>query len=90
MLNTIRAVVKEGGIHPLEELDFPEGTEVLVTPLPSAAPTPRAGLTVRRLRQSGLIGLWQDRDEIQDSAAFARQLREQAQQRGEINYDFAG
>lgn len=89
MFNTIRAVIKEGGIHPLEELDFPDGTEVLVTPLLEVAQASDMGLTVGRLRQSGLIGLWQDRVEIEDSAAFARQLREQAQQRGEINYDFA-
>ncbi|HEY0544411.1 MAG TPA: antitoxin AF2212-like protein [Pyrinomonadaceae bacterium] len=33
MLNTIRAVVREGKIELLEEVDIPEGTEVLVTPL---------------------------------------------------------
>ncbi|MDQ3009195.1 MAG: hypothetical protein M3X11_00605 [Acidobacteriota bacterium] len=33
MLNTIRAVVKEGRIELLEKVDLPEGTSVLVTPL---------------------------------------------------------
>lgn len=33
MLNTIRAIVKEGKIELLEEIDIPDGTEVLVTPL---------------------------------------------------------
>ncbi len=33
MQNTIRAVVREGKIELLEEVDIPEGTEVLVTPL---------------------------------------------------------
>ena len=33
MLNTIRAVVREGRIEPLEKLEMPEGAEVLVTPL---------------------------------------------------------
>jgi hypothetical protein len=33
MLNTVRAIVKEGKIELLEEMDIPEGTEVLVTPL---------------------------------------------------------
>jgi len=47
-------------------------------------------LTVRKLRQSGLIGLWKNRDDITNSAAYARQLREQAQQRGHIDYDFSG
>ena len=33
MLNTVRAVVREGKIELLEPLDLPEGTRVLVTPL---------------------------------------------------------
>jgi len=52
--------------------------------------TPRSRLTVRQLRQSGLIGLWKDRNDIQDSSAYARRLREQAQKRGDISYDFVG
>ena len=48
----------------------------------------RPHLTVRQLRQSGLIGIWKNRDDIQDSANYARQLREKSQKRGNINYDF--
>ncbi|MDT5059705.1 MAG: hypothetical protein QOH63_164 [Acidobacteriota bacterium] len=33
MLNTIRAIVREGRIELLEDIEIPEGTEVLVTPL---------------------------------------------------------
>ena len=33
MMNTIRAVVREGKIELLEKVELPEGTEVLVTPL---------------------------------------------------------
>ncbi|HUQ32606.1 MAG TPA: antitoxin AF2212-like protein [Pyrinomonadaceae bacterium] len=33
MLNTIRAIVREGKIELLEKVEIPEGTEVLVTPL---------------------------------------------------------
>ncbi|HEY0406600.1 MAG TPA: antitoxin family protein [Pyrinomonadaceae bacterium] len=33
MLNTIRAIVREGKIELLEKVELPEGTEVLVTPL---------------------------------------------------------
>jgi len=47
-------------------------------------------LTVGQLRESGLIGLWADRKDIADSATYARELREQAQRRGEIRYDPAG
>ncbi|OAD24010.1 hypothetical protein THIOM_000145 [Candidatus Thiomargarita nelsonii] len=51
--------------------------------------TSRTRLTVRQLRQSGLIGLWKNRDDIIDSAVYARQLREQAQQRRPFSYDFS-
>ncbi len=33
MLNTVCAIFKEGKIQLLEEMDLPEGTEMLVTPL---------------------------------------------------------
>lgn len=33
MLNTVRAVVQEGSIRLLEEIELPDGTQVLVTPL---------------------------------------------------------
>jgi len=43
----------------------------------------RAAMTARDLLQSGLVGLWADRDDIHDSLAFARQLRWQAEHRWE-------
>lgn len=42
-------------------------------------------MTARDLLQSGLVGLWADRTDIGDSAVFARQLRERAEQRGGNN-----
>lgn len=33
-MQNIRAIVREGRIELLEEVELPEGTEVLVTPLP--------------------------------------------------------
>jgi len=33
-MQSIRAVVRDGRIELLEEVEIPEGTEVLVTPLP--------------------------------------------------------
>ncbi len=40
-------------------------------------------LTAGKLLRSGLVGLWEDRKDISDSSAYARQLREQAQTRRE-------
>jgi len=59
---------------------------VIVFPQPETRSS-QGGLTAGRLRQSGLIGLWRDRTDIGDSATYARQLREQAQRRGEIDHD---
>jgi hypothetical protein len=55
------------------------GTEVLVTVEPVAA-TKRT-LLASDLVQSGLVGMWAARTDIEDSRAFARRLREQAQVR---------
>lgn len=37
--------------------------------------------TASRLRKSDIIGLWSDRQDIKDSAVYARELRQQAQNR---------
>jgi hypothetical protein len=60
-----------------------QAVEVIIF-LPPPTPQPRARLTVGQLRRSGLIGLWQDRADIDDSSVYARQLREQTQERGNI------
>lgn len=39
-------------------------------------------LTARDLLQSGLVGLWADREDIGDTQEFARRLRREAEQRG--------
>jgi hypothetical protein len=38
-------------------------------------------LTARDLLQSEVVGLWADREDINDSLTFARQLRQQAEHR---------
>lgn len=40
-----------------------------------------SSLTAKELRNSELVGLWKDREDVEDSATYARQLREQAQKR---------
>ncbi|MCI0476264.1 MAG: hypothetical protein L0Y55_08455 [Anaerolineales bacterium] len=42
----------------------------------------KRGMTARELAASEIVGMWADRTDIGDSAAFARKLREQAQRRG--------
>ena len=78
----IRSTVDQDGEVHLSGLPCKRGQEVeLILIFEEEADRPTNRLTARQLLHSGLIGLWRDRDEIQDSSAFARSLREQAQQR---------
>lgn len=81
----VKQVMTQDGEVLITGLPYKKGQLVEITVL-AQAPTsaPRGRLTVGRLRQSGLIGLWQERDDIADSAVYARQLREQAQWRGDV------
>jgi len=74
-----QVVVKDGEVV-ITGLPYKTGqvVEVIVLPQPQKT-VRRSHLTVRQLRQSGLIGLWKDRADIEDSAAYARRLREQVQ-----------
>ncbi len=81
----VQQVMKKDGEILITGLPYKRGQAVeVIVFLPPTTPEPRARLTVGQLRKSGLIGLWEDRSDIHDSSAFARQLREQAQTRGDI------
>ena len=87
----VQQVIAEDGEVVITGLPYKKGQAVeIILLLQPTRTVPRSRLTVRQLRQSGLIGLWKDRNDIQDGAAYARRLREQAQKRGDISYDFAG
>ncbi|MEM4725141.1 MAG: hypothetical protein QXP01_09035 [Candidatus Hadarchaeum sp.] len=80
-------VIKKDGEILLTGLPYKRGdrVEVVIKARKAVARTvPRPCLTVRQLRQSGLIGLWKDRNDIEDSSTYARYLRERAEQRGEM------
>jgi hypothetical protein len=80
----VQQVVAEDGKVLITGLPYKKGQSVEIILLPQPSKTAlRSRLTVRQLRESSLIGLWKDRDDIGDSVAYARQLREQAQQRGD-------
>lgn len=57
MLNTIRAIVREGRIELLEKVEIPEGTEVLVTPLISE---PEFWL---KASESSLASIWDNSED---------------------------
>lgn len=74
-------VEQDGEIH-LANLPVKRGqrVEMIVLPEPPS-PAERPPLTAADLLASGLVGLWEGREDITDSSAFARQLRDQAQHR---------
>jgi len=76
-----QVIAKDGELH-ISGLPYKRGdvVEVIIFPQLAGGP-PRSRLTVGQLRRSGLIGLWKDRTDIEESAAYARRLREQAQRR---------
>jgi len=78
----IHKVVEKDGEITMTGLPFKKGQRVEMILRPEAAGTSqRPKLTTRQLRRSALIGLWKDRTDIQDSALYARELRERAQRR---------
>ena len=57
MMNTVKAIVREGKIELLEQADIPEGTEVLVTILSDAAEF------WLRASESSLASVWANQED---------------------------
>jgi hypothetical protein len=83
----LEQIIAEDGQLTIMGLPFKKGAmvEVIVLPQAERGTRRRSRLTVGQLRRSDLIGLWEDRDDIEDSAVYARRLRERAQNRREIS-----
>jgi hypothetical protein len=78
----MQQTIQKRGELTIRNLPVEEGQQVEVLLLFTPSQTSkRPRLTARQLLQSGLIGLWKNREDITDSADYARQLREQAQKR---------
>lgn len=78
----LHKIVEKDGEISLTGLPCKKGQSVEMTLRIEPSGTPgRSPLTARKLLHSGLIGLWKDREDIQDSTEYARQLRERAQKR---------
>ncbi|MCX6375855.1 MAG: hypothetical protein NTU88_07470, partial [Armatimonadetes bacterium] len=77
-----KTLVKDGEIV-LKGLPFRKGqtVELIVLSGPSEESEPR-GITASELLNSGLVGIWADRDDIGDSSEFARKLRARVEKRG--------
>lgn len=78
----IHKMVEKDGEILVTGLPYKKGQSIEVILLPeSSTKFLKKHLTAKELLNSGLIGLWKDREDIKDSADYARQLREKAQNR---------
>jgi len=78
----INKLVEKDGEISLTGLPCKKGQRIEMIILPESSNVPEGNyMTVKDLLESGLVGIWKDRDDIKDSAVYARQLREQAQRR---------
>lgn len=75
-----KIVENDGEIH-VTGLPCHKGQDIEMILLIEDTRSPKKQLTASELSCCGLVGLWKDRQDIQDSAVFARALREEAQQR---------
>jgi hypothetical protein len=73
-----RGVVENGEIRLKRGRVLPEGAQVVVVVMQDPSPDEVRGVTGAELLASGLVGLWADREDIADSAGFARELRRKA------------
>lgn len=81
----VKQVLTKDGEMLLTGLPYKKGQSVEVILLAqSEVPVQRKVLTVRELRRSGLVGMWRERTDISDSSIYARELRQQAEQRGAV------
>ena len=88
MLTTLKFNVKippQRDIHIQLPDDAPVGPAeviVVIAPAESSTESPdKRGGTARDLLESPLFGLWADREDIEDSVAYARRLRSLAEER---------
>jgi len=75
----LEAVVERDGEIRLHDLPFRKGEKVEMTVRPVKIGGAKKALTARQLLASGLVGMWKDRDDIGDSTAYARYLRQLAE-----------
>ena len=80
-IHLYKEIEKDGEIS-VTGLPFKKGQHVEVILVPESSVEFKPYLTAYQLLNSELIGLWKDREDIGDSAIYARKLREEAQSRG--------
>ncbi len=79
----ISKIVEKDGEIVVTGLPYKQGQKVDLILLAESKQqaTGACPLTSKKLLASGIIGIWQDRADITDSALYARRLRDEAQNR---------
>jgi len=79
----IKKILQKNGELVLTGLPYRKGqkVELIVLSGYSEEPQPR-GIPASELLNSGLVGVWKDREDIGDSSEFARKLRARVERRG--------
>lgn len=77
----IFTTIEQDGELRLSNLPLKRGQRVELVVRTESDGSDRPALTADQLLATTLVGLWADRDDLGDSATFARQLREAAQRR---------
>jgi len=78
-LDTVERLLKQAdGLTPNQQL-------LLATRLIEKVRQVNKPMTGKDLLKSGLVGMWADRKDIEDSVTYARKLRAQAQTRRQIS-----
>lgn len=80
----ILETVKKDGEIKMFGLPLRKGQLVEMIVMTEPLITESIGATAQNLLKSKIVGLWKDRP-IEDSAMYARMLRDEAQNRGKIN-----
>lgn len=77
----ILEIVKKDGELKMSGLPLKKGQRVEMIVMTEPVIMESIGATAQNLLKSKIVGLWKDRP-IEDSAMFARKLRDEAQNRG--------
>jgi len=87
-----KTIVQSGGVIEIRSSELTPGApaEVIVlVDAPDTTGAPQTAMTAADLLESGLVGLWEDRNDIADSVEFARRLRQLAERREGFDDDSA-
>jgi len=76
MVTAYQGMIQNGEIRLDDTPELPEGAQVILVVVGEGQK--QKPLTLGDLLESPLVGMWADREDITDSAEFARQLRERA------------